>query len=325
MTKAFLVHEPGGPESLQFEEVRVGDPGPGEVRLRHTAIGVNFIDVYFRTGAYPAPQSPFTPGLEAAGVVEAIGEDVDDLSVGDRVAYASAPIGAYAEARLMPAGRVVKVPEGIEDRTAAAAMLKGMTTQYLLRQTVPVSAGDTILFHAAAGGVGLMACQWAKRLGVTVIGTVSSDEKAELARQHGCTHLINYTQEDFVERVRELTDGKGVDVVYDAVGKDTFLGGFDCLRPRGHMVLFGASSGAPDPIDPALLQGKGSVYLTRPSLFNYIPDRNSLLACVSELFEVMQDGTVRAEVCQERPLSEAADAHRDLEARRTTGATVLIP
>ncbi|MEE2804180.1 MAG: quinone oxidoreductase [Pseudomonadota bacterium] len=325
MVKAILVHEPGGPEALRFESIEVGDPGVGEVRLRHTAVGLNFIDVYFRTGAYPAPQLPFTPGFEAAGVVEAVGDNVADVKTGDRVAYASAPIGAYAEARLMPADRVVKVPDGIEDRTAAAAMLKGMTTQYLLRQTVSVSAGDTILFHAAAGGVGLMACQWASRLGATVIGTVSSDEKAELARQHGCTHLINYTREDFVERVGEFTEGKGVDVVYDAVGKDTFLRGFDCLRPRGHMVLFGASSGAPDPIDPAVLQGKGSLYLTRPSLFNYIADRKSLLACVSDLFEVMQDGTVRAEVNQERPLAEAANAHRDLESRKTTGATVLVP
>ncbi|SVA85438.1 uncharacterized protein METZ01_LOCUS138292, partial [marine metagenome] len=241
MTKAIRVHKTGGPDVLSFEDIDIGGPGPGEVRLRHTAIGLNYIDVYFRTGAYPA-ELPFTPGFEAAGVVEAVGEGVTSLATGDRVAYAAQPIGAYAESRLILADRVVKLPDGIEDQTGAAIMLKGMTTEYLLRRTFRINAGDTILFHAAAGGVGLMACQWASHLGATVIGTVGSDEKAGLAQAHGCTHTIVYSRDDFVEQVKDLTDGKGVDVVYDAVGKDTFEKGFDCLRPLGTMVLFGASS-----------------------------------------------------------------------------------
>ena len=324
MTKAIRVHNTGGPEVMTLEDVEVGQPGVGEVRVRHTAIGLNFIDVYFRTGAYPA-QTPFTPGFEAAGVVEAIGEGVDNLSVGNRIAYAAQPIGAYAEERLIAADRLVKLPDEIEDRVGAAIMLKGMTTEYLLRRTFRINAGDTILFHAAAGGVGLMACQWASHLGATVIGTVGSDEKADLARAHGCTHPIVYSREDFVEQVKELTDGKGVDVVYDAVGKDTFEKGFDCLRPRGTMVLFGAASGKPDPVDPALLQAKGSLFLTRPSLFDYIADRETLAQSAVDLFEVIESGTVTAEVNQEHSLADASQAHRDLEGRRTTGATVLVP
>jgi len=324
MTKAIRVHETGGPEVLSFEDIDIGGPGPGEVRLRHTAIGLNYIDVYFRTGAYPV-ELPFTPGFEAAGVVEAVGEGVTSLSTGDRVAYAAQPIGAYAESRLILADRVVKLPDGIEDRTGAAIMLKGMTTEYLLRRTFRINAGDTILFHAAAGGVGLMACQWASHLGATVIGTVGSDEKAGLAQAHGCTHTIVYSRDDFVEQVKDLTDGKGVDVVYDAVGKDTFERGFDCLRPLGTMVLFGASSGKPDPVDPAILQAKGSLFLTRPSLFNYIADRESLTQAAVDLFEVIESGAVTAEVNQEHVLADASQAHRDLEGRRTTGATVLVP
>lgn len=324
MTKAVRIHNAGGPEVMNLEEVEIGEPGSGEIRLRHTAIGLNFIDVYFRNGAYPIP-TPFTLGFEAAGVVGSVGADVSDIAVGDRVAYASQPIGAYAEERLMPAERVVKLPDRIDDKIGAAIMLKGMTTEYLLRRTYPVSPGDTILFHAAAGGVGLMACQWANHLGATVIGTVGSDEKAELARAHGCHHAIIYTREDFVEQVREITDGKGVNVVYDAVGQDTFLKGFDCLRPLGTMVLFGAASGKPDPIDPGLLTAKGSVFLTRPSLFDYVADRESLTQSAIELFDVVGTGAVKVEVNQEHALSDAADAHRELEGRRTTGATVLIP
>ena len=324
MTKAIRVHNTGGPEVMVLEDVEIGHPGADEVRVRHTAIGLNYIDVYFRTGAYPA-QTPFTPGFEAAGVVEAIGDGVNNLSIGDRIAYAAQPIGAYSEERLIPADRVVKLPDEIEDRVGAAIMLKGMTTEYLLRRTYAINAGDIILFHAAAGGVGLMACQWASHLGATVIGTVGSEEKADLAREHGCHHTIIYTQEDFVERVNEITDGKGVNVVYDAVGKDTFLKGFDCLRPLGTMVLFGASSGAPEPINPALLQAKGSLFLTRPSLFNYIADHESFTQSALELFDVVSTGAIAVEVNQEHALSNASESHRELEGRRTTGATILIP
>ncbi len=324
MTKAIRVHNTGGPEVMILEDVEIGQPGAGEVHVRHTAIGLNFIDVYFRTGSYPV-QTPFTPGFEAAGVVEAVGDGVDNLSVGDRIAYAAPPIGAYAEERLIAADRVVKLPDEIADRVGAAIMLKGMTTEYLLRRTYAISAGDTILFHAAAGGVGLMACQWASHLGATVIGTVGSEEKADLARAHGCHHTIIYTREDFVEQVNQITDGKGVNVVYDSVGKDTFLKGLDCLQPLGTMVLFGASSGTPDPIDPALLQAKGSLFLTRPSLFNYIAEQESLTQSALELFDVVSTGAVQVEVNQEHTLGDAAESHRELEGRRTTGATVLIP
>jgi len=322
MAFAIRIHEIGGPEVLKWEEVAVADPGPGEVRLRHAAVGLNFIDVYFRTGVYGA-QVPFTPGLEASGVVEAVGDGVSDLSIGDRVAYAGPPAGAYSEERLMPAHQVVKLPDGVSDEMAAAMMLKGMTARYLLRETYRVKAGDTILIHAAAGGVGLIACQWAKHLGATVIGTVSSDEKAELAAAHGCDHPIVYTRENFVERVKSITDGEGVPVVYDSVGKDTFMDSLDCLRPLGSMVIFGQSSGAPPPLEVGVLAAKGSLFLTRPTLVTYTAKREDLVATAQELFQVVQAGAVRLEINQRFPLREAAAAHRALEARETTGSTIL--
>jgi len=325
MVHAIRIHEYGGPEALRWEEVDVGDPGPGEVRIRHTAIGVNFIDVYQRTGLYPLPQLPAILGQEGAGVVEAAGAGVTDLKAGDRVAYASAPIGAYSEARLMPADRVVPVPEGIDDRQAAAMMLKGMTAQYLIRSTYRIQAGETILVHAAAGGVGLILCQWAKSLGVTVIGTVGSDEKAELARAHGCTHPIVYTRENFVERVREITGGKGLPVVYDSVGQATYMGSLDCLKPRGLLVLFGQSSGAVPPFNLGILAQKGSLYVTRPTLATYAATREDLLGCAGELFDVVRQGTVRINVNHTFPLKDTAEAHRALEGRKTTGSTVLLP
>jgi len=319
---AIRIAATGGPEVLEWQEVTVGDPGPGEVRLRHTAVGLNYIDVYFRTGLYPV-EPPFTPGLEAAGVVEALGDGVEDLSVGDRVAYAAPPPGAYAEARLMPADRVVKVPDGVDDAIAAAMMLKGMTAHYLLRRTYRVQSGDTILFHAAAGGVGLIACQWAKHLGATVIGTVGSDAKAELAAAHGCDHPIVYTRENFVERVKAITDGRGVPVVYDSVGKDTFADSLDCLEPLGTMVLFGQSSGPVPVFDIGTLAAKGSLFLTRPTLMTYTAKREDLVATAKELFEVVASGAVKLEVNQRFALENAADAHRALEARETTGSTIL--
>jgi len=322
MSSAIRIHEVGGPEVLKWEEVAVGDPGPGEVRLRHGAVGLNYIDVYFRTGAYGAAV-PFTPGLEASGVVEAVGDGVSDLAVGDRVAYAAPPAGAYAEERLMPADRVVKVPDGVSDDLAAAMMLKGMTAHYLLRRTFEVKAGDTILFHAAAGGVGLIACQWAKQLGATVIGTVGSDAKAELAAAHGCDHPIVYTRENFVERVKSITDGEGVPVVYDSVGKDTFEGSLDCLSPLGTMALFGMSSGPVPPFEIGTLAAKGSLFLTRPTLMTYTAKRDDLVAAANELFEVVESGAVKLEINQRFPLENAADAHRALEARQTTGSTIL--
>ena len=325
MNHVIRISETGGPEVMQWETQEVASPGPSEILLRQTAVGLNYIDVYFRTGVYPAPQLPFTPGLEGAGVVEAVGEEVTDLAPGDHVGYAAQPLGAYAESRLIPADRVVRLPDGIEDRVAAAMMLKGMTVQYLLRSTVALNAGDTILFHAAAGGVGLIACQWAKHLGVTMIGTVGSEEKAALAQAHGCTHTILYNEENFVERVQELTGGRGVDAVYDSVGRDTFHQSLDCLRMRGTLVLFGQSSGKVEPFDPAVLSGKGSLFLTRPTLFNYTASREDLLHCATELFDVLQSGAVKADINQEYPLSEAQQAHRDLEARKTTGATLLLP
>tara|TARA_B100000315_G_scaffold56204_2_gene50437 strand:+ start:9548 stop:10480 length:933 start_codon:yes stop_codon:yes gene_type:complete len=310
---------------MRWETEEVQSPGPSQILLHHTAVGLNYIDVYFRSGAYPAPQLPFTPGFEGAGVVEAVGEGVTDLAPGDHVGYAAQPLGAYSELRVIPADRVVRLPDGIDDRVAAAMMLKGMTVQYLLRSTVALNAGDTVLFHAAAGGVGLIACQWAKHLGVTMIGTVGSEEKAELARAHGCTHTVLYNEENFVDRVRELTDGKGVDAVYDSVGRQTFSQSLDCLRTRGTLVLFGQSSGKVEPIDPAVLSAKGSLFLTRPTLFNYTASREDLLHCASELFDVLQKGVVKADINQEYPLSEAQRAHEDLEGRRTTGASLLLP
>jgi NADPH2:quinone reductase len=325
MTGVVRVHEVGGPDALRFEEIEVGSPGPGQVLLQQTAVGLNFIDVYYRTGLYPPPQLPFVPGLEAAGVVEAVGEGVRDLRVGQRVAYASPPIGAYAKRRLMPADRLVALPDGIDDETAAAIMLKGMTAQYLLRRTYRVQSGQTILFHAAAGGVGLIACQWAKHLGATVIGTVGSEAKAEVARAHGCAHVIRYDREDVVARVREITGGKGVPVVYDSVGQTTFESSLDCLAPFGMLVSFGQSSGKIAPVDLGILSQKGSLYVTRPTLMTYTAERSDLVAAANELFDVVQSGAVRIGINQRFPLRDAAAAHRALEGRRTTGSTLLLP
>ena len=325
MSKAIRLYETGGPEVLFWEEVGIGKPGPGEVHLRQTAVGLNFIDIYHRTGLYPLGELPATPGMEAAATVVATGEGVDDFSPGDRVAYAGLPPGAYAEERLMPAHRLVKIPDGISDQQAAGMMLQGMTAQYLLRRTFHIKKGDTILFHAAAGGVGLIACQWAKHIGATVIGTVGSREKAELAKAHGCDYPLLYREEDWVARVREITNDEGVAVVYDSVGRDTFIKSLDCLRPLGMLVSFGQASGPVGPFDPGLLAAKGSLFLTRPTLMTYTARRDDLLASAAELFEVVQSGAVKIEVKQTYPLSEAAQAHRDLEARKTTGSTVLIP
>ena len=322
MTHAIRIHQTGGPEVLQWEAVQVGKPGRGEIRLRQAAAGLNYIDVYHRTGAYPV-QTPATPGMEGAGVVEEVGAGVTEMKVGDRVAYASAPMGAYAEARLMPADRVVKVPDGISDVQAASMMLKGMTAQYLLRRTYRVKAGDTILVHAAAGGVGLILCQWAKHLGVTVIGTVGSEEKAALARANGCAHTVIYTREDFPSRVMEITGGKKVPVVYDSVGKDTFARSLDCLQPMGMMVLYGAASGPVPPFDLGQLAAKGSLFITRPTLFVYTAKREDLVASATELFDLVLHGAVKLHVNQTYALKDAAQAHRDLEARKTTGSTVL--
>jgi len=325
MTMVIRVHETGGPEVLQVEDLEIGDPGPGEAKIRHEAIGLNYIDTYFRSGLYPAPAGlPFTPGNEGAGTVVAVGEGVNEIAAGDRVAYVGA-IGSYAQERLISAASVVKIPDAIDMRTGAAMMLKGLTAQYLLRQTFPVKPGQTLLFHAAAGGVGLIACQWANALGATVIGTVGSDEKAELARAHGCHHVINYQTEDFVERVGEITDGGKCDVVYDSVGNDTYPGSLDCLKPRGMWVSFGQSSGPIEDFNLGLLGQKGSLYACRPVLFTYIAKRESLVAMANEMMELIADGTIRIEVRQDFALQDAADAHRALEGRRTTGATVLVP
>ncbi len=325
MAKAIRIHETGGPEVLRWEDVDVGEPGAGQVLVRQDAVGLNYIDVYFRTGAYPSPGLPFVPGMEGAGTVKAVGPDVTDLKVSDRVAYGIGAIGAYADVRLVPTDRLVRLPDDIDSTTAAAMMLKGMTAQYLLRSAYQVKPGDTILFHAAAGGVGLIACQWAKDLGATVIGTVGSDEKAKLAAAHGCDHPVIYANEDFVERVREITHGEGVPVVYDSVGKDTFMRSLDCLRPRGMMVGFGQSSGPVPPLDIGVLSQKGSLYLTRPTLMTYAAKRADLVAMSQELFDVVRRGVVKIEVRQTFPLKDAAEAHRALEARRTTGSTVLLP
>jgi len=314
----------GGPEVLELQEVQVGDPGPGQIRIRHHAIGLNYLDTYQRSGLYKL-ELPSGLGSEAAGVVEAVGSGVADLRPGDRVAYGGAPLGAYSDVRLMPAERVVKLPDGIGFEQAAAMMLKGMTAEYLLRRTYQVKAGQTILVQAAAGGVGLILCQWAKALGVTVIGTAGSDEKAALARAHGCEHTVVYTRENFTARVREITGGKGVPVVYDSVGKDTFMGSLDCLEPFGMLVVFGASSGPVPPFDINLLQTKGSLFLTRPTLNTYNAKREALVASANALFDVVLAGKVRIEINQRYALKDAAQAHRDLEARKTTGSTLLIP
>jgi NADPH2:quinone reductase len=324
MPKAIRIHKTGGPEVLVWEDVEVGDPGPGQLRIRHHAIGVNYVDTYQRSGLYPMPL-PSGCGSEAAGIVEAVGPGVTDFKAGDRVTYATAPVGAYSEVRLYPAERAVKLPEGISFDTAAAMMLKGMTVQYLIKRTFKVQPGMTVLWHAAAGGVGLIACQWLKALGVKVIGTAGSDAKAALARDHGCEHTIVYTRENFVERVKELTGGKGVPVVYDSVGKTTFLGSLDCLQPLGMMVNFGSASGAPEPFNPGLLQQKGSLFLTRPTLNTYAAKREDLVAGANDLFDAVKSGKVRIEIAQRYPLKDAAQAHRDLEGRKTTGSTILVP
>jgi NADPH2:quinone reductase len=324
MAQAIRFHRTGGPEVLTLESVDVGKPGRGEVRMRNTAIGVNFIDTYQRSGLYPM-QLPSGLGTEAAGVVEEVGEGVDWLKPGDRVATCTSPVGAYSTERNLPADKLVKLPDGIEERTAAAMMLKGLTVQYLFRQTYPLKAGQTILFHAAAGGVGLIACQWARALGVTMIGTAGSDEKAALARQHGCAHAIVYTRENFVERVKEITNGKGVPVVYDSIGKDTFPASLDCLSPRGFFVSFGSASGPVPPFNIMMLSQKGSLYATRPTLFTHAANRESLNAMASELFALVKEGKIKPDARQTFPLSEAAEAHRTLESRKTTGATLLIP
>lgn len=324
MPHAIRIHATGGPEVLSWDEVAVGDPGPGEARVRHTAIGVNFIDTYQRGGLYPLPL-PSGLGSEAAGVVEAVGAGVDWVKAGDRVAYGLSAPGAYSEVRLMAADRLVKLPQGIDDRSAASLMLKGLTVQYLFRQTCVLKPGETILFHAAAGGVGLIACQWAKALGVTMIGTVGSPEKAALAQAHGCTHVINYRTENFVDRVKELTAGKGVPVVYDSVGKDTFPASLDCLQPRGLFVSYGNASGPVAAFSLALLAQKGSLYATRPTLFTYAAKREDLTRMADELFAIVLSGKVRADARQAFALSDAASAHRALESRATTGATVLLP
>jgi NADPH2:quinone reductase len=325
MAKAIMMHETGGAEVLQWEQYDPGRPGPGEVLLRHEAVGLNFIDVYHRTGLYPLPPLPAIPGMEGAGIVEALGEGVREVATGDRVAYAGQPPGAYAEVRNIPAHRLVKLPDFISTRQGAAMMLKGMTARYLLRGCYDVKAGDTILIHAAAGGVGLIVCQWAKHLGATVIGTVGSAEKAEIARNHGCNHTIIYTEEDFVVRVKEVTDGRGVDVVYDSVGQATFMQSLDCLRPMGMMVSFGQASGSIPPLDIAILSAKGSLFLTRPSIIAYTAEREDLLAHAQHLFEVVEKGVVTIDVKLTYPLADAAQAHRDLEGRKTTGSTILIP
>jgi NADPH:quinone reductase len=324
MTHAIRVHRYGGPEVLHFEEVEVGDPGPGQVRIRQMAVGLNFIDVYGRTGLYAQPSLPFIPGMEAAGVVTAIGEGVRDLKVGRRVAYAG-EIGAYTEERLVTADRVVEVPDNIDDQVAASIMLKGMTAQYLLRRTYKVGAKTTLLFHAAAGGVGLIACQWAASLGATVIGTVGSAGKALIARAHGCAHVINYREEDFVTMVKAYTDGKGVDVAYDSIGKDTFPASLDCLKPLGLWVSFGQASGPVPEFKITLLSQKGSLFATRPSIGSYTATRKDLVETAKDLFDVVSSGKVRIGVNQTYPLADAARAHADLEARLTTGSTLLLP
>jgi len=321
MTHAIRIHQNGGPEVLKWEEVEVGEPGPGQIKIRQEAAGLNFIDVYHRSGLYKQ-EMPFTPGVEGAGVVEAVGDSVTNVKKGDRVAYAG-PLGGYAEERLIDADRVVKLPDAISTQQAAGMMLQGMTAQMLLRSVCPVKSGDTILVQAAAGGVGLIMCQWAAALGATVIGTVSTEEKAELARNHGCAHPIVYTKQDFVAEVNRITAGEKLPVVYDSVGRDTFMKSLDCLRLRGLMVSFGNASGPVDPISPLLLSQKGSLYLTRPTLFHYVATRAELEKSAGELFAMVESGKVKIEVKQRFPLEDAAEAHRQLEARKTTGSTIL--
>jgi len=324
MPKAIRVHEYGGPEVMRYEDVTVPEPGPGQIRVRQSAIGVNFIDIYFRSGAYKVPQLPFTPGNEGAGTVVSVGEGVTEFRPGERVAYGSAA-GTYAEEVVIQASAAVHLADGVDDATAAAMMLKGLTAEYLLHRTYRVKAGDTILFHAAAGGVGLIACQWAKHLGATVIGTVGSQEKAELARANGCDHVILYRDEDFAARVREITGGKGVPVVYDGVGRDTFPASLDCISPLGLFVSFGSASGPVDDFSLALLGQKGSLYATRPSLFAHAGKRETLDAMARNLFDVVASGAVKIPVHAKARLADAPQVHTDLASRKTTGATVMIP
>jgi NADPH2:quinone reductase len=324
MPKAIRFHRNGGPEVMQWESVDVGEPGAGEARVRHTAIGVNYIDTYHCSGLYKLAL-PSGLGTEGAGIVEAVGPGVSDVRPGDRVAYSGGPLGAYSEVRVMPADRLVKLPDGVSDKVAATLMLKGLTVQYLFRQTFPLKGGETILFHAAAGGIGLIACQWARALGVTMIGTVGSDEKAALAKANGCTHTIVYTRENFVERVKQLTGGKGVPVVYDGVGKDTFPASLDCLSPRGMFVSFGNASGPIAAFDILLLAQKGSLYATRPTLATYTASRAAVLAMSEEMFSLVQEGKLSNEARQTYALKDAAQAHRDLQSRKTTGSTILLP
>jgi NADPH2:quinone reductase len=324
MAHAIRVHAYGGPEVLKYEPVEVGAPAAGQVKIRNHAIGLNYIDTYHRTGLYPQPVLPFVPGMEGAGEVVAVGSGVSDLNVGDRVAYAQ-PIGAYATERLAPAERMVKLPAGIEYKTAAGMMLQGMTVRYLLRKTYKVGPGTTLLFHAAAGGVGLIAMQWAKHLGATIIGTAGGPEKCKLAKAAGATHVIDYKSESFVARVKEITGGKGCDVVYDSIGKDTFPASLDCLKPLGLFVTFGNASGPISGIDTGILGAKGSLFMTRPSLMTYVASRADLVETAADLFDVVQRGIVKISVNHTYPLAEAAQAHRDLEARKTTGSTVLMP
>jgi len=323
MTKAVKFHKTGGPEVLSFEDVVVGKPGRGEARVRHTAIGLNFIDTYHRSGLYPLPL-PSGIGLEGAGVVEAVGAGVSHVKPGDRVAYAGGPTGAYSEARVMPAEKLVKVPRGVSDDEAAAVMLKGLTVQMLIRRVYRVQKGETVLFHAAAGGVGLIACQWLNALGATVIGTVGSDAKAKIAKAHGCHHTINYSKENFADRVREITKGRGVPVVFDSVGKDTFQGSLDCLQPRGLLAVFGNGSGPVKDVDVNIL-AKGSFYLCRPTIMTYTAQRSDLEAGAKDLFSVIKSGKVKIEINQRYALSDAVQAHKDLAARKTTGSTVFKP
>ncbi|MBB4286355.1 quinone oxidoreductase family protein [Roseospira goensis] len=321
---AIRFHETGGPEVLRWEEVALPDPGPGEALVRHAAVGLNYIDTYHRSGLYPVTL-PSGIGLEGAGVVEAVGDGVTEVAVGDRVAYGTGPLGAYSEARVMPAATLVRLPDTIDDRSAAAMMLQGLTAQYLIRRLFPVQPGMTVLFHAAAGGVGLIACQWLKHIGATVIGTVGSPEKAALAKAHGCDHTILYRDEDFVARVKEVTGGAGVPVVYDGVGKDVFDGSLDCLARRGMMVTYGNASGPVPDVAPLTLNAKGSLFLTRPKLMDYVATRSELTAAADDLFDVVGSGAVTIAVNQTYALKDAAQAHRDLEARKTTGSTVLLP
>ena len=325
MSKAIKLYTHGGPEVLKWEDFDPGSPGPGQVRIRHEAIGLNFIDVYHRTGLYPLPSLPVIPGLEGSGVVEDVGEQVNDLAVGDRVAYAGVPPGAYAQVRCIPAHRLVKMPDEVSFETAAAMMLKGMTARYLIRGCYPVSSGDTILIHAASGGVGSIVSQWAHNIGATVIGTVGSAEKAEKARTNGCEHPILYSQEDFVEKTREITNGKGANVVYDSVGQATFMKSLACLKPFGTMVTFGQSSGGVPPLELGVLAAKGSLFLTRPSLMTYTEKREDLLEHAADLFDVVQRGVVKITIGQTYPLSDVSVAHRDLEGRKTTGSSILVP